>query len=105
MGEMKRRRQLKFLKEIPEGGRWPRWYGFAYRNPEKLNAVCAPLPLNFIVGALWKLRIWMKLGFGRKDSLSEQLNFAYIDARSQREHIRLLEQELNRLRHVPKIIP
>lgn len=56
---MTERRARGLLVLIEEGGEFPRGYGIAWRDPVKLRAWCAPIPLNWL---LWALReAWLRL--------------------------------------------
>lgn len=51
---------MTFLKEIGEGEMFPRGYGIAYRAWYKNRTVCAPIPLNLIIGPLRDFYFWLR---------------------------------------------
>lgn len=55
-------------KRIPEGGMWPRGYGYAYREWDRNEAVCYPLGLNWLVG--WVRMAWIALAHGPRNEPS-----------------------------------
>jgi hypothetical protein len=46
------RKYRGFLKRIEEGSMFPRGYGYAWRNWNRGEAWCAPMPFNWIISAV-----------------------------------------------------
>ena len=53
--------KFKLCQEVGEGGLIPKWYGVAYRCPNKLAYVCYPIPLNFLIALLIKIKWFLKV--------------------------------------------
>lgn len=93
----------RLAKRINEGCEYPRWYGFAYRDWMRNQAVCYPLGLNWLAGLLHEGHIRLAHGiFHRADKFSVALLVANVEGQSRgieiergwRQH--LLEQAFER---------
>jgi hypothetical protein len=51
---------------LEEGGEWPAWYGYAWRQSRHpYRAVCFPIPLNVLLGFPVAVYFWFKRPFCR----------------------------------------
>jgi hypothetical protein len=53
---------LQALKQRGQGEELPVGYGIAWYEYHRAVAICAPIPLNFVLG--WARRIWFRLKQG-----------------------------------------
>jgi hypothetical protein len=53
---------LRILKRASEGNVLPAGCGVAWVEYDRASAVCAPVPLNFLLG--WAVRAWWRLKRG-----------------------------------------
>lgn len=61
-------KKMEIKKEIREGEMIPKYYGVAYRNMDRLTAICYPIPLNIVL-ALWnRFYIWLRWRHGLYDT-------------------------------------
>ena len=65
---------VSFYQMVNEGHQIPKGWGIAYSNWDMTQAVCYPLPFNWIIG--WGRNIWFKLMHGPKDRFRAALSTA-----------------------------
>lgn len=68
-----------FFILIPEGGEFPRCYGLAWREPWGRRAVCAPIPLNILIG--WSRLAYYGLMHGIDETERETMQADLIQLR------------------------
>ena len=45
---------MRLLVRVGEAEKFPRGYGIAWRQWDSFGCICAPIPLNIILGAVWR---------------------------------------------------
>ena len=56
---------MRIAIRIHEGETYPRWYGLAWIDFVRCEAVCYPIPLNVLARALYLAWVFCKTPFGQ----------------------------------------
>lgn len=87
---------MTFLKRVSELELIPKWYGIAYRERHICEAVCAPVPFNWIVG--WAHHAYWRIVKGPKHLYNEAFQAGYAAAErslgyQHRQHVEEITRE------------
>jgi len=69
-------------KEIKEGEPIPKFYGISYLEPNRLGAICYPIPLNILIGYIRKIYLWFLSGWDFKTGYEKGFSEGLVSGRA-----------------------